>query len=872
MELRSLSLSAEEGDAFPAPPIHIFSQWVKDVAYKSDLLNGKAAARSVDSQHIREVWAQAIQASRPELASRECYALAKQARAADRLVSQWLDEPDPNAGAGNWQEFLQWRVSAQKTMLKQNRFAAEQWLQHFCTQLLAGEVAASLLPETIQLTGFVEITRLEKKVLDALGEVGVRYKWVELPAAGATKTSVRHFTSLEQELGCMARWARSELELGKQRVAIVINGLEGLRETVCRVFEDTFEPGSVLGLGDFSQARFHISKQQSLASHPVVAEALLLLDVSVHGVRQALEFPSISRFLLSSRWLGADGERFARASLELRIREKGWYRLSLAALAGLAGQHPLHESLPLLIDRCGSLKSPSRVDPPEQQLLDWLAHWGWPGDLDLDETSLRAAAQFIGGFESLFARPAKNVNESLTQLRRYCEDACINAHGGAFSPLQIMSPDEAFGQQFDAIWAGNMTDDNWPGRVLSNPFIPPAVLAGIPRGTDAGVLQYTDRLMHSLAVGASQVTFSAAARYDDVPQSISPLLQELETEEISDDVESKAGLTLSLSVAPEAGGVVDYASHPWLQAHSCTRGLKLTRQESRPIRGIVERFNYQAACPLASYLVYRLHARMPAAPEPFADAAFRGKLVHTAMEGLYRPCLGSDIAPDIRSVPQVVTSALQAEFADTKLLPAAFEAEQVRLQNLLTSWLSLPDLKPGGRPFALEWRQQLSFAGFEFNVRIDRLDRLGDSRAFLIDYKSGNLGTGSAWCSARLGNVQLPLYAVALEELGLESPAGVALLQLKLGEFKVFGISEDAGAVCKGVQQPGVGRGTLAKQFSDWAAVMDFWRAGLALLAAEIHAGDCTHQLHNPDALKYADLEILLRNNELQQWCLERGQ
>ncbi len=243
--------------------------------------------------------------------------------------------------------------------------------------------------------------------------------------------------------------------------------------------------------------------------------------------------------------------------------------------------------------------------------------------------------------------------------------------------------------------------------------------------------------------------------------------------------------------------------------------------------------------------------------------------MHAAMERLYRPFLGSSAEPKSGDIRPAVEAALQAAYADTILMPAAYAAECICLEKLLGAWLDLRDLKPGGQPTRLEWQTQLTYAGFEFNLRIDRLDQLQDGPAFIIDYKSGSLKKGSAWCKARLENIQLPLYAVALEEAGEVSPAGVAMLQLKLGEFDAYGISADPDAVCKGVQLAGSKRGALAKQFSDWSAVMDFWRTSLSLLAVEIQAGDCSHQLHSSDALKYADLELLLRNDELQRWCLE---
>jgi len=287
------------------------------------------------------------------------------------------------------------------------------------------------------------------------------------------------------------------------------------------------------------------------------------------------------------------------------------------------------------------------------------------------------------------------------------------------------------------------------------------------------------------------------------------------------------------------------------------------------LRAAVRRFNYQSACPLAAYLVFRLDARMEDPPGPFADAAFRGRLLHAALQHLYRPVIESGEQPELDAVEGAVSEALRGEYADARLMPAALEAEGVRLERLLNTWLSQDRVKPGGRPLKLEWQSRLSFAGFEFGVRIDRLDRVGDDGVFILDYKSGSVKS-PAWGSERLEEVQLPLYAVALAGAGEWRPAGVALLQLKPGEIKAFGLTGDSRAACPGVQVTGE-RGTLAGRFDDWDGALDFWRCELEKLAEEIHNGDCSHRLYKEGALRYAGLDILLRSSELERWLAENG-
>lgn len=872
LQVTARATGVEAGDAFAAPRVHTLSQWVSAISCRADLLAGRAAAFSPSAQQVHALWSRVIEQQQPDLLRPACRALARQGRAADRLIAQWLEEPACDDGYPR--QFLRWRQAVQRAMQDKHWFVPEDWLRHLRSQLQDG-TAAALLPEGVVLSGFAEITRLERALFESLEQAGVPVEYERARKLSPERVRVRHFESFEHELAGMAQWAAEEAAGGKTRIAVIVNNLDEVADQVRRVFEDTFHPDTVLGLGDFGGGGFHFSSEASLGSQPLVRQALDLLRVSVNGPRKPLEFPSISRLLLGVNWAGAVEERAARAALEFHLREKRRYRLSLAGLAALASRGQLEASLPRLTRLCATLKAADPGRPPAQQLLDWLVHWGWPGQQPLDAAAGNALQQLLGAIEALSARPFSDAAECLASLTDMCNETTINQHGGAFSPVQVMSPAEAFGQRFDSAWAGNLGENNWPGRTVDNAYIPARIKADIPRASDAGVLAYTDRLMQDLAGCARTLTFSGANRFGDVAQAVSPLLSELNPDSCPLDIcpeeqPARRDTPLSLVSAPRAEEISDYARHPWLRAHLVRSGLPLAAAEAQPLHGAVRRFNYQSACPLAGYLVFRLDARMEEPPGPFADAAFRGRLLHAALHYLYQPMLGSGEEPQVDGVEQAVAEALRAEYADARLMPASLEAEGIRLRHLLTTWLEQERVRPGGRPLQLEWQSRLSLFGFEFDVRIDRLDRIGNEAVFILDYKSGGVAS-PAWGSERLEDMQLPLYAVALADAGEWQPAGVALLQLKPGDIRAFGITGDPDAACDGVQVAGGGRGALARRFDDWEAVLAFWRREFAKLAEEIRAGDCSHRLYNRKALRYAGIEMLLRNAELEHWLADNG-
>ncbi|MGD8384962.1 MAG: hypothetical protein PVF89_06115, partial [Lysobacterales bacterium] len=602
----------EAGDSFAAPRVHTLSQWVNALSCRADLLAGRAAAFSPSAQQVHALWSRVIEEQQPDLLRPACRALARQGRAADRLISQWLQEPAGDDGYPR--QFLRWREAVQRVMRDKNWFAPEDWLRHFNSQLQEG-FAAALLPEGVVLSGFAEITRLERALFESLEQAGVPVEYERSRDLSPERVRVRHFESFEHELAGMAQWAAEEAAGGKTRIAVIVNNLDEVADQVRRVFEDTFHPGTVLGLGDFGCGSFHVSSEAPLGSQPLVRQALDLLRVSVNGPRKPLEFPSISRLLLGVNWAGAAEERAARAALEFHLREKRRYRLSLAALAALASRLQIQSSLPCLTRLCATLKAADPGRPPAQQLIDWLVHWGWPGEQPLDAAAGNALQQLLGALEALSARPFPDAAECLAALTDMCNETTINLHGGAFSRVQVMSPAEAFGQCFDCAWAGNLGENNWPGRTIDNAYLPARQKAEIPRATDAGVLAYTDRLMQDLAGCARTLTFSGAYRFGDAAQGVSPLLSELNPgscplEICPTEQPAPVETPLSLLSAPRAGEISDYAQHPWLRAHVVRSGLPLAAAQAQPLQGAVRRFNYQSACPLAGYLVFRLDARM----------------------------------------------------------------------------------------------------------------------------------------------------------------------------------------------------------------------------------------------------------------------
>jgi probable DNA repair protein len=857
----------DEHAVVQAPPVYILSQWVKETAARAELLRGCAAPGSPGPLEVVYLWEAVIGDSIPGMQAEERHALACRARDADRLCRQWSLDPGERSASPD-PRFSRWRGAVREAMRERDWHASEDWLHRLQTLLRNGDCPRSLLPREIVLTGFVELTELERSVLAALEAAGVRLSAPAQADPGNGVDAVRHhFDSFEEELSAAAAWAAAARDRGHGRVAVVVNELERCTGLVERIFAATLEPASVLMFETGRKAPFHLTVTEPLGNHPLVADALLLLDLAAAGPRAPREFQLLSRALLSASWSGGREERFARAMLERALRQSGRYRWSLAAVSDRASQGPGQAGLATLLAVVNGLAPPEPGLHPARQLLEWLIAWGWPGCETAGPRAVAACERLLGLLETLSRQRCDNVVECLARLRRLCAAEQMSPPGGPLSPILVMSPEHAYDQAFDAAWIANLTMQNWPARPVGNPLLAQAALRRVPRATEEGALAHARRITRWLRSCAAELRFSWCDRFDDLPVSASMLIADIPVKPAR-QVERAA---LWRAVEPAAASIRGYADHPWLSAMEQVRGRAMAASDERMLQASVDLLNHQSACPLAAYLRFRLGARMERVPAPFADSAYRGELVHVALERLYSGALHDHGRVLADEVPAAVDDALDRCHAGLRLLPAERVAMRDTLQELLRAWLDFENRGNGVRIEALEWRQCLAFEGFQFDVRVDRLERMADGRTFLLDYKTGRLANASAWGRERPGNLQLPLYAVLLEGKEGFTPGGLAMAGVRMNEMKYVGLSDADSCSAHGI--PGAGKPfrNAAGRVADWRSAMEHWRNSLGGLLDEYRSGDCRHLRFDDQVLRYAGLEILLRGTEADRWFNERG-
>ena len=516
---------------------------------------------------------------------------------------------------------------------------------------------------------------------------------------------------------------------------------------------------------------------------------------------------------------------------------------------------------------------PGPDQPAARRLHAWLQAWGWPGPLAGGTDVAHAVSQFGQLLDRLQRIAAATDASALALLRQLCNDTTIVLRGGVLSPVQVISPEDAVGQPVEAAWVANMHDGNWPAQPRMNPFLPGQAAQRIPRSSAAGELAFCQRLTARLRSIAPEVRFSWSRQSDDVPNAPSALLQHLP----SVDQPAEPSAAFSSFTAPGSAGLNGYHRHPWLVPVQDRQGLPLqpaqAGQPAEPMRGGAGMLSEQAVCPMMAYLHYRLNARFEAMPSPFADSAYRGTLMHTAMQALYAGHCGQAGVPAATHVARAVQHALHAHAASQRLLPVSLRAEQQRLENVLREWLEFERQRSGFSAERLAEVVRSELLGHGITVKADRVDLLANGTRLIIDYKSSSSGTGG-WASSRLQQAQLPLYAVVFQRQAATQPGGnravggIALATVRKGECALRGIAATPEYCFDQIKSFDDKRSAFARRFDSWTALLQHWHSGVDALAAEVIAGVCDNSLHDPNGLVYAGLDLLLRREEGRAWLL----
>jgi len=802
-------------------------------------------AHRLDAFATQMVWADAIgeeEAGRVLLDTAQAAALAMDA---DSLMDEWRLRVPAGADTDEYRGFARWRRRYRERLDAIDAEDANQGYARVLQALQQGDVAA---PGHLVLAGFTDISPRFAALLDAFQDGGAQLAWLSDTLADAAEPVRYCAADRGAEWRAAAAWAAQRLA-GQPagRYAIVSAQLQAESPFARRVV------GQALAAQDHA---FNVAVGRPLTEWPAVRAALAWLHALAEMAQAgAADAPVLGAALLAGHCAGDRRDLARHAAIDARWRRQARARIDAARWQhDLADGTALAAAWPAALDTWRQVGERATCDLWMPAIRATLVALGFPGERPLDSVGY----QVMGAFGELLGRyaalaPAAGPLDGRGAVRLLASAAAASSFQPQRDPtarLDVLGLLEAEGGHWDGVWILGLTDDVLPATPQPNPLLPLTVLrqAGAPRATPERERQWAEALYAALCRCAPEVVVSHAHLDGERELRPSPLIAQVPPMAWQAPVRAPQ--------APLPQQVLDDERGP---------ALPPATPDSPPAgaAGGLDVLDTQARNPLWAFVRHRLGGRALADYADAANQSVRGQFLHRALELVWR------MLPDQEQLHEAIEQARLPGLIEQAVAEAAQEQlraypralcdlECDRARAVLADWFDLEARRLPFQVAQVEETHRWSRGPLALTVRLDRLDRLPDGRAVILDYKTG-MAPGnpeSDWARARPVNLQLPFYAAVLSgDTPDADVAALVLAQVHARQVTASGLADaDLGI-------DGVAAADASKAFQGqaWGDILRGWRAAVESLADEYASGYAANLAYRRDDLKYCDAMPFLR-------------
>jgi len=817
------------------------------------VVEGHAAQLLLNRTQEHVVWRTVLEADEELASLRTVDSLAEMAADAWRLVSSYeaRGRMRGSGGSTDTRAFQRWARTFERVCKAEGFLAPAQLEETLCGALEKRTLKPPL--GDVALVGFDAMTPAQVRLVETLRSAGVAVEELR-PAVGVVRRVLVEADDEGNELSVAARWVRRALEeQPTAKVAVIVPGLETQRREIDRVFREVLAPE----LQDIRAASetgpYEFSLGVSLADTPMVATALDLLE----WVGKALPLERVSGLLLSPYFAMTSEERNGRAEFDafelrktrllqpeisldglIRVVEGSKRKGRLGRLLGVL------RSMRAIANRLQGMDARTHAEWAEriQEFLEAAAWSSGPRESSVEFQTRRKWESALDELATLdFDGVQIEFVEALEALRRIARQTTF-APESREAPVQVMGPLEAAGGTFDAVWFLRGGELSWPMKTQSSSLLPWPLQRDLRMpGTDVmRDSDYARTITNRIADSARTVVFSYARESAEGKQKSSPVLADLEFEEV---------------------GAAEFVGAPYERAvvelEQIEDVARIQALPDRVIRGGARVLELQAACGFRAFAEQRLWATEIESIVPGLDARESGTVVHEALKLFWDGVVTQDALRKMTSEERdgvldwSIDEALKRteESSATVWDVAYLQVQRLRLRRLLSGWL---ELELERVPFTVRLSEKefkdMQVGPLRLSVRMDRVDEV-EGGEVLIDYKTGDASPND-WLTERPDAPQLPLYAILSDADRLR---GVAFGLVRAGE----GRGLKGYAVGEGVLR---GKPTNLKEAATFGAQVERWRDVLVALAEEFAAGDARVQPKQyPRTCKYCKQRTLCR-------------
>jgi len=822
--------SSAGNTAWPSPDIIPWSAWLER-SWQSSLLSGGAAGRfDLLSHHEARLLWQDIIASKPVGFGDGRAAATGTVLDAWRLSRVWqIPEQRIRAAARtpDTDAFVAWITDYEE------RCHDNGWLDPWS---LPERLAADFESGSINLTrpicfvGFDHPTAQQKHMEGALRGLALvaGRAMGQPPEAQICQNQLSvgcRDPQHEQDLA--ARWARNLLDdRDNIIVGVIVPDLARQADAFRRTFLDILTPDwRSRNSGD---CPVNIAHGTSLTKVGIIHVALIALQLP----DGRMDYRQLGQLLRSPYFQGADQESSGRARVDVFLREQNLRDIHLPSIVSAGRVTDDAPGFVTLVRK--ALDFSARTNGTRapnvwvSAFADFLKDIGWAKGRLLTSDEYQATDAWQRLLETFASSGRVTGNITFRQARRLLADLARDSvfqPEGRMSGVQVMTPWDTVGHQFDALWISGLSSDLWPPAARPNPLIPLELQRrhGIPDATPERIRVMASQTMRQMLTIAPVVCASWAGERNHEVLSPSPVLDSLP--------------------AVDADSIPGYRGKVFRDRIHASRKLEVLRNDrapplisNQPFRGGSRLLTMQAACPARAFFEFRLGAAELRRPPFGIDARARGIITHDVLEQLYARIaeLGVLSSVPVPRISELIDACIQTVLQKKiprhhPLARTLIFNERHRLHDLL---VELTTLDREREPFQIddvESSCSVDIGPLTLSLRLDRIDRLPDGSRLVIDYKTSAGFSPAGWRGERPSEPQLPLYAVTADV------QGIAVIVLNQHGVKIVGVGPEKFSV-DGLLEPAKFSG---EEGEAWESIVDRWRQDLERLADEFVGGDC---------------------------------